>query len=110
MLFCAAVAAVQSTYIGSGILAPGILKTGLIAPAAVRTSSFVAIPGAVSVDKRIIGGGILGAAPAVVGPGIYGNGLIANGLYRAAPLGVLSPLGLKGTGIIGYPGIVKTYL
>lgn len=104
LLFCAAVATAQASLIGTRIVAPGYLNVGLIAPAAVKTSSVVTIPGSFAADKRIIGAGMLAAAPmapaVVVSPSIIGNGVIPKGLYGAAPLGVLSPLGLKGAGII----------
>lgn len=103
LLFCAAVATAQASLIGTRIVAPGYHNVGLIAPATVKTSSVIAIPVSFAADKRIIGAGMLAAAPmapAVVSHSIIGNGVIAKGLYGAAPLGVLPPLGLKGAGVI----------
>ncbi|GIY70046.1 hypothetical protein CDAR_488821 [Caerostris darwini] len=72
------------------ILAPGLLNAGLIGPAAIRTGSVVAIPGAISTDSRIIG------TPGLIGsPLLLNNGLIG------------TPLGLR-SAILGAPGLVKT--
>lgn len=87
----------------TGIVAPIYLNVGLITPATVKASSIVAISESFATDKRIIGTSIFAASPratTVVDPSIIGNGVIAKGIYGVAPLGVLSPLGLKGAGII----------
>ncbi|GBN12729.1 hypothetical protein AVEN_174003-1 [Araneus ventricosus] len=108
-LLLAALAAVDAT-----VLAPGLLNAGIVGPAAVSTSSVVAIPGAVTSDKRVIGTtGLISGAP-LLSSGIIGNGLLANGLIGApalssgligAPLlnsGIISPIGapLLNSGII----------
>ncbi|GBM38745.1 hypothetical protein AVEN_252930-1 [Araneus ventricosus] len=128
-LLLAALAAVDAT-----VLAPGLLNAGM-GPTAVSTSSLVAIPGAVTTDKRVIGTtGLIAGAP-LLSSGIIGNGLLANGLIGApvlnrgligapllnpgiispigAPLlnsGIVSPIGLKSPGILAAPGVVKTIL
>ncbi|GIY70048.1 hypothetical protein CDAR_488841 [Caerostris darwini] len=80
-----ALAAVDAT-----VLAPGHLNAGIISPAAIRTGSVVAIPGAISTDSRIIG------TPGLIGsPLLLNNGLIG------------TPLGLR-SAILGGPGLVKT--
>ncbi|KAF8763461.1 hypothetical protein HNY73_021646 [Argiope bruennichi] len=115
-LLLAALAAVDAT-----VLAPGLLNAGIYGPAAVSTGSVVAIPGAVTTDKRIISTtGLIAGAP-LLNAGIIGNGLLANGLIGApvlnsgliagAPLlnaGIVSPIGLKSAGILAAPGVVKT--
>ncbi|XP_055946214.1 uncharacterized protein LOC129976596 [Argiope bruennichi] len=87
-LLLAALAAVDAT-----VLAPGLLNAGIVGPAAVSTSSVVAIPGAVTTDKRVIGTtGLIGAP--LLSSGIIGNGLLANGLIGAPVLN---------SGLIGAP-------
>ncbi|GBN12734.1 hypothetical protein AVEN_174005-1, partial [Araneus ventricosus] len=76
-LLLAALAAVDGT-----VLAPGLLNAGIVGPAAVSTSSLVAIPGAVTSDKRIIGTtGLIGNTGLIGAPllnaGIIGNGVVA---------------------------------
>ncbi|CAL1268825.1 unnamed protein product [Larinioides sclopetarius] len=125
-LLLAALAAVDAT-----VLAPGLWNAGIVGPAAVSTSSVVAIPGAVTTDKRVIGTtGLIGAP--LLRSGIIGNGLLANGLIGGpvlsngligspllnsgligAPLlnsGIISPIGLRSAGILAGPGVVKTIL
>ena len=125
LLFCAAVAAAQATLMGTGILAPGLVTTKqIVAPAAVKTS-VVSVPVAVTTEKRVIGTSMLAAAPiahGVIAPGIIGkgyvsngyigngyisNGYISSGLLGASPIGVLSPIGIKGAGIIAAPALAK---
>ncbi|GBO39764.1 hypothetical protein AVEN_223148-1 [Araneus ventricosus] len=99
-LLLAALAAVDAT-----VWTPGLLNAGIVGPAAVSTGSVVAIPGAVTTDKRVIGTtGLIAGAP-LLNSGIIGNGLLANGLIGApvlnsgligAPLlnsGIISPIG-----------------
>ncbi|GFT71842.1 hypothetical protein NPIL_510991 [Nephila pilipes] len=131
-LLLAALAAVDAT-----VLAPGLLNAGILAPAAVSTGSVVAIPGAITTDKRIISTpGLIGAAPLLNANGLIANGLLANGLIGASPLlnsgligaspllnsgligaspllnsGLINPIGLKAApGILAAPGLVKTIL
>lgn len=119
-----------TTLLNSGIYAPGLLNSGLYAPgllnsavvasryglgapllsAPIATSSVVATPGAITTDKRVIGTtGLIAGAPLV-----YGNSLAYSGLYGAAPLalgnGIVSPIGLKGAGLLAAPGLVRTIL
>ncbi|KAF8763451.1 uncharacterized protein LOC129981287 [Argiope bruennichi] len=126
-LLLTALAAVDAT-----VLAPGLLNAGIVGPATVSTGSVVAIPGAVTTDKRVISTtGLIAGAP-LLSSGVIGNSLLANGLIGApvlnsgligspllnsgligAPLlnsGIVSPIGLKSGGILAAPGVVKTIL
>ncbi|XP_042895386.1 uncharacterized protein [Parasteatoda tepidariorum] len=118
-LLFALVAASQATLIGPGLISP------LAIPTTVKTGSVVSIPGATTVDTRVIGtNGLIGApllssgligAP-VIGKRLIGSPLGINSGLIGAPLAINSGLigaplainsGLIAPGLVAAPGIIS---
>lgn len=76
----------------------------VIAPSSVERSSVVGAPGSIATDKRVIG-----ATGAVAEAHLVNSGLLS-----AAPVAlnreIVSPIGLRNTGIMAGPGTIKTML
>ncbi|XP_015922694.1 elastin-like [Parasteatoda tepidariorum] len=110
-LLFAAVAAAQASIIAPGLLSP----IGAI-PTAVKTGTIVTIPGATSVDNRVIASnGLVGTTAVKTGsvvshlaPGLVGAPLLNTGLLGAPIMGKgLIGAPLFNTGLIGAPVLGK---
>ena len=78
-------AAHASVLLNSGIVAPGLYGSGILAP------KLAAPIAPIAVSRTIVSPGLIGAAPLAYGSGIVG------------------PVGIKSAGILAAPGLVKAY-